>query len=88
MKESTMHIIQIETNHTHLAADPRTLAATTPIMVLIAEHSELQPVLDRFGLDTCCGGHMTVVEAARELGLDPETVVQAVVEALEARSAG
>ena len=36
-----MHIIQIETNHTPLATDPRTIAATTPIMVLIAEHPEI-----------------------------------------------
>ena len=78
-----MHIIQIETNDTHLAADPRTLAAVTPIMVLIADHPELGPVLDRFGLDTCCGGHLTVVEAAREHGLDPGAVTNAVVETMQ-----
>jgi len=42
----------------------------------------LKEVLDNFGLDTCCGAHMTIAEAAAESGEDPETVLQAVRGAL------
>jgi regulator of cell morphogenesis and NO signaling len=58
----------------------------TPIMVLIAEHPVLQPILDRLGLDTCCGGHLTLTEACAEQGLDVADVAHALLEALEARS--
>jgi iron-sulfur cluster repair protein YtfE (RIC family) len=57
----------------------------TPIMELIAAHSELQPILDRFGVDTCCGGHLTVTEACGEHGLDAAIVADALLEVLEAR---
>ncbi|MGI9147290.1 MAG: DUF542 domain-containing protein [Chloroflexota bacterium] len=49
--------------------------ATTPIMVLIAGFPHLRQVLDSFGLDTCCGGHFSVTEAAAEDGIDAEAVL-------------
>jgi len=79
-----MHLIQIQTNATHTTGDPRTLVTLMPIMELIAEHPELQPILDRFGLDTCCGGHLTVAEACGEQGLDAAVVGNALLEVLEA----
>jgi regulator of cell morphogenesis and NO signaling len=51
--------------------------AATPIMVLVADHPQLKPVLDEHGLDTCCGGHFTVTEAAAEHGIDPAPVLDA-----------
>ena len=57
-----------------------------PIMELIAEHPALQPILDRFDLDTCCGGHLTVTEACGEQGLDAAVVANALLEVLEAHS--
>jgi iron-sulfur cluster repair protein YtfE (RIC family) len=77
-----MSLIQIQTNDTHLGIDPRTAVTTTPIMVLTAEHPELLPILDGFGLDTCCGGHLTVVEACGEHGLGVAAVTEALREAL------
>lgn len=51
--------------------------AATPIMLLTAEYPQLKPVLDGFGLDTCCGGHMTVTEAAAEQSIETGPVLEA-----------
>jgi iron-sulfur cluster repair protein YtfE (RIC family) len=64
-------------------SNSQTSVTTTPIAVLVADHPELSPILDRFGLDTCCGGHLTVVEACGEHGLAAAVVTQALLEALD-----
>ena len=28
------------------------------------------PILNRLGIDTCCGGHLTLAEQARQTGVD------------------
>jgi iron-sulfur cluster repair protein YtfE (RIC family) len=81
-----MQLIEIQTNATHITVDPHTLVALTPIMVLTAEHPQLQPILDRLGLDTCCGGHLTVAEACDEQRLNAASVANTVLEVLDARS--
>jgi len=81
-----MHVIQIQTNDAHITVDPHTRATFTPIVVLTAEYPELQPILDRSGLHTCCGGHLTVTEACVEQGLDAAVVANVLHEALEARN--
>jgi len=81
-----MHLIQILTNDTHITVDPHTLVTATPITELTAKRPQLQPILDRFGLDTCCGGHLTVTEACVEQGLDAATVATALLDVLEAHS--
>jgi hypothetical protein len=55
-----------------------------PKAELIASYPHLQPVLDGLGLDTCCGGHMTVTDAAAEHGMDVAAVVVALRRALAA----
>lgn len=35
------------------------------------------PILQRFGIDTCCGGHLTLAEAAASAGVPVETVLRA-----------
>jgi iron-sulfur cluster repair protein YtfE (RIC family) len=82
MNGVSMQIIQIQNSTAPVATDPQMLAST-PIMVLTADHPELQPILDRCGLDTCCGGHLTVSEACAEHGLDPAPIVRALLEALQ-----
>ncbi len=82
-----MHLIQIQTNDTPITVDPHALVTATPIMELTAEHPELLPILDRFGLDTCCGGHLTVTEACGEHGLDAAVVANALLEVLAAHRA-
>jgi iron-sulfur cluster repair protein YtfE (RIC family) len=34
-------------------------------------------VLQRFGIDACCGGHLTLVQAAASAGVPVETVLGA-----------
>ena len=56
--------------------------ASTPVLELITSYPALKPVLDGFGLDTCCGAHLTVTESAAEEGIDPSTVIDALRAAL------
>jgi regulator of cell morphogenesis and NO signaling len=56
--------------------------AATPILELITAYPVFKPVLDQFGLDTCCGGHLTVTESAAEEDIDPAPVIEALRAAL------
>ena len=80
-----MNLIQIQSNTMQTTVDPHALVTTTPIMELIAQHPELQPILDGLGLDTCCGGHLTVTEACSADEVDVVGVTKALLEVLEAR---
>ena len=51
--------------------------ATTPILELVASYPRLKGLLDSFGLDTCCGGDLSVTEASAEHGIDPAPVLEA-----------
>ncbi|MBX3385027.1 MAG: iron-sulfur cluster repair di-iron protein [Phycisphaeraceae bacterium] len=55
-----------------------TASLDAPIGRLAAEHPELLPVLDRFGLDYCCHGRQTLAEACRNAGADPRAVLKAI----------
>ena len=35
------------------------------------------PVLQRFGIDACCGGHLTLAQAAASAGVPVETLLRA-----------
>lgn len=35
------------------------------------------PILQRFGIDTCCGGHLTLEQAAASAGVPVEAVLRA-----------
>lgn len=50
---------------------------------IVARHPETIPVFNRFGMDTCCGGGVSVYDAARRDGIDVETVLAALREAVE-----
>ncbi len=56
--------------------------ANTPIAALLADFPQLEPVLNAFGLDTCCGGHFSPARAAAEHGFEPAPLLQALREAL------
>ncbi len=45
----------------------------------------LAPVFNRLGIDTCCGGTMTLRQAAFSVGVTPDELCAAVQPALEAR---
>jgi len=44
----------------------------------IARYPEAVTVLNRFGIDTCCGGSIRISDAARSLGLDPLILLEAI----------
>lgn len=65
-----------------LEAEERTWApapdlAATPIAELLARYPALQPALDGLGLGSCCGGHLTLAEAAGERDLSLAEVITA-----------
>lgn len=43
---------------------------------LVSARPDWAPVLESLGLDYCCGGHRTLDDAARDLGLDGATVLR------------
>lgn len=47
----------------------------------IARHPETKAVFARFGLDTCCGSGVPIVDAAHRDGADLDTLLAALREA-------
>lgn len=54
----------------------------TKISQLVDAYPAAMQVLDRYGLDMCCGGGHSVSEASQLHGLDSGTVIQEVAEAI------
>lgn len=50
---------------------------------IAARYPETIAVFNRFGMDTCCGGGVSVEEAARRDGLDVAQILSALREATE-----
>lgn len=50
---------------------------------IVARHPETIAVFNRFGMDTCCGGGVSVEEAARRDGLDLDQILVALRDAVE-----
>jgi regulator of cell morphogenesis and NO signaling len=46
------------------------LDCTSTVHELLQSHPATRAVFQRFGVDTCCGGSVSVEEAARRDGLD------------------
>lgn len=72
--------------------DPTTLPAPAPaiprldaeatVNAILDQHPAALRVLNAFGIDACCGGARTLVEAAREDGADLSALVAALEWAL------
>lgn len=58
--------------------------AGTTINDLVRLHPETLPVLQRYGLDACCGGPLPLAEAARRHGLALDELLGAVRAAVRA----
>lgn len=50
---------------------------------IVARNPETIAVFNRFGMDTCCGGGVSVVDAARRDGLDLDQILAALRDAME-----
>ena len=46
------------------------IAPDAPLNLIVAHFPQTLPVLQRFGLDTCCGGALPLHTAAQHHGLD------------------
>jgi iron-sulfur cluster repair protein YtfE (RIC family) len=66
-------------------ADTLQLDRTLTINEIVALHPETIAVFNRFGMDTCCGGGVTIDEAARRDTIDANAVIVALNEVLGAR---
>lgn len=60
------------------------LDTTMTINEIVARFAETIPVFNRFGMDTCCGGGVTVEEAARRDDIEVEAVLAALHESIDA----
>ena len=56
---------------------PVTLNSEDTLNAIVAHYPQTLPVLQRFGLDTCCGGALPLHTAAQHHGLDLAEVVDA-----------
>ncbi|MEP7189039.1 MAG: DUF542 domain-containing protein [Roseiflexaceae bacterium] len=54
-----------------------TITAEDTLNAVVARFPQTLPVLQRFGLDTCCGGALPLHTAAQHHGLDVAEVVAA-----------
>jgi iron-sulfur cluster repair protein YtfE (RIC family) len=68
---------------TTIAVDP-----AETLNELVARAPEALPVLRRFGLDTCCGGALTLVVAARHHGIVLDELLAALRDGLAEPSSG
>lgn len=67
-----------------------TLTPQATVGQLVAERASRAKVFERFGIDYCCGGKMSIADACQRKGIDPTSVIaalDAVDAALGAQSA-
>lgn len=57
---------------------------STSVNAVLARYPSTGPVFHRFGLDTCCGGRLSVADAARAADVDAETLCGALEEVIAA----
>jgi iron-sulfur cluster repair protein YtfE (RIC family) len=53
------------------------IASTDTINLIVARYPQALPILQRFGLDACCGGALRLRDAARRHQLDADEVLAA-----------
>ena len=63
-------------------ARPRTLMPEDTVEAAARRSPSGLRVLQRFGIDACCGGHLTLAQAAAAAGVPVETVLRALEPAM------
>ncbi|HET7614167.1 MAG TPA: DUF542 domain-containing protein [Gemmatimonadaceae bacterium] len=67
------------------APDSRTgLDCSLTVNAVRAQHPSTLDVFNRFGLDTCCGGRLSVSDAAQAAGVDAKALCAALTDAIAA----
>ncbi len=64
------------------------LSGETPVRDIIVQHPEVRAVLEKLGIDYCCGGKMPLAQAAQRAGLPTDQVLTNLNEALHAPKGG
>ncbi len=64
--------------------EKRTVSEKT-IGQLVAEDYRISTVFEKYGIDFCCGGQITLAESCRENGLDPEAILREIEEVKNTR---
>jgi iron-sulfur cluster repair protein YtfE (RIC family) len=67
------------------ASGSATIDASRTVNEVIAAHPATVAVFSSFGIDTCCGGGLTIADAATEHRLDVGAVLDALRRAAAAR---
>jgi regulator of cell morphogenesis and NO signaling len=62
---------------------PITIDVEDALNAIVARYPQTLPVLERFGLDTCCGGALPLHAAAQHHGLDLAELMSALRAELE-----
>lgn len=70
--------------HTSLRTTHAPIAPTDALNLIVARYPQTLPVLQRFGLDTCCGGALPLHTAAEHHGLDLNQILVALRDAIGA----
>lgn len=55
-----------------------TLATSTTLGSIVADHPAAARIFEQFGLDYCCGGRRSLADACAAKGLDPQPVIVAI----------
>lgn len=58
------------------------LDCSLSVNAILARYPSTLPVLNRFGLDTCCGGVLSISDAARAANVDAEALCGALADAI------
>jgi iron-sulfur cluster repair protein YtfE (RIC family) len=66
--------MEIAQQNSTVLKDVRTML----IRDLVERYPTAMPALSQFGIDVCCGGSLTVVDAAKAHGHEPDVVIQTV----------
>jgi regulator of cell morphogenesis and NO signaling len=79
LRAEETHLMNTEILNTTIA-----ISAEETLNAIVARYPEALPVLQRFGLDTCCGGALPLRTAAQHHDLDPDELIAALNAAVEA----